>query len=271
VLGRLRGLHILLAEDNLINQQIARELLEEHGIKVTVANNGHEAIEQLSDGHFDCVLMDVRMPEMDGIEATQLIRANPDTANTLVIAMTANARLEDREECQQAGMNDFISKPVDPAQFFRVLLKWLHPLAKPEDVAVDLLPESKTNAQESIEPTGGEVNTAMIAAMVKNNPDKIVRFTRTFLSSTREGIGSIHQALAAQDIAQLIQSGHRFKASCHSMGASRLSALMAQLEDQAKAGDLASLETTVAAIDAAWQSIETELTDYIRRIEKAGA
>ncbi len=121
----LQGTHILLADDNIVNQMVATKLLEYAGIVVSVANNGKEAITLLRSSPFDCVLMDVQMPEMDGLEATRQIRSDPALSNTLIIAMTACALNEDRELCKVAGMDDFISKPVQPQLLYSTLTKWL--------------------------------------------------------------------------------------------------------------------------------------------------
>src|SRR5262249_31931674 len=115
---RLRGARVLLAEDNEINQQIAIELLQGAGASVTVAHHGREAVEILSQGAtppaFDVVLMDLQMPEMDGYQATAKLRAEPRFATLPIIAMTAHATMEERQRCLAAGMNDHISKPIDP-------------------------------------------------------------------------------------------------------------------------------------------------------------
>lgn len=124
---RLKGFTVLVVEDNELNQQVAKGLLEYNGASVTIANHGDEALEMLRIASFDCVLMDVQMPVMDGLEATQLIRANPQWSDTLVIAVTANADQHHRELCQNAGMNDFLAKPIDPERLVNVLLKWLVP------------------------------------------------------------------------------------------------------------------------------------------------
>jgi PAS domain S-box-containing protein len=110
--GGLQGAEVLLVEDNAVNQLVARELLQHAGVAVTIAGNGREALEHLLERRFDCVLMDVQMPVMDGFEATRRIRALPALADTFVIAMTANAGSEDRERCRAAGMDDFITKPI---------------------------------------------------------------------------------------------------------------------------------------------------------------
>ncbi len=121
----LRGARILLAEDNEINQMLAFELLTAEGFLVEIAGNGREAIEKLQAGDFALVLMDVQMPEMDGIMATQEIRAHPEYENLPILAMTANAMLGDRDQSIAAGMNDHLSKPIDPYQMFHTICKWL--------------------------------------------------------------------------------------------------------------------------------------------------
>ncbi len=125
----LAGVRILLAEDNRINQNVARELLESVGVIVEVANNGEEAVHILQDrgDEFDGVLMDVQMPVMDGYEATRAIRENPVLSDLPVIAVTAHAMQGDRDKCLQSGMNDYVAKPITPELLFSVLTRWTRP------------------------------------------------------------------------------------------------------------------------------------------------
>ncbi|MCP4252832.1 MAG: response regulator, partial [Candidatus Scalindua sp.] len=109
----IRGSKVLLAEDNEINQQVARELLEKAGLIVTIANNGKEVVEKVEGSEFELVFMDVQMPEMNGLEATGCIRKNPRFLNLPIVAMTAQAMSGDREKCIEAGMDDYITKPID--------------------------------------------------------------------------------------------------------------------------------------------------------------
>ncbi|MEJ1343481.1 MAG: response regulator [Candidatus Sedimenticola sp. (ex Thyasira tokunagai)] len=119
------GLQVLLVDDNAINLEVAKELLESIGLLVDTAENGRLALESIHSKRYELVLMDMQMPEMDGLEATRMVRQMPKLSNLPVLAMTANIYKEDREACLDAGMNDFVSKPVNPSDLFSVLSKWL--------------------------------------------------------------------------------------------------------------------------------------------------
>jgi len=127
----IRGADILVAEDNDTNQRVAVGILENAGMRVTVASNGREAVDWVCKARFDAVLMDVQMPELDGFEATRAIRRDARFASLPIIALTAHAMSDDRRRCLDAGMNDYISKPIDQTSLFRCLIRWIAPEAGP--------------------------------------------------------------------------------------------------------------------------------------------
>jgi CheY-like chemotaxis protein len=123
--ARFAGARILLAEDEPVNQEISRLWLEDAGLTIELADDGVQAVDMAKRQRYALILMDVQMPNLNGIEATRAIRALAGYAETPILAMTANAFAEDRQACIEAGMNDHIGKPVDPEQLFATLLKWL--------------------------------------------------------------------------------------------------------------------------------------------------
>ena len=126
-LDAIRGAQILLVEDNEINQQVARELLEKEGFVVTIANDGQEGVDRVKKAAYDVVLMDVQMPVMGGYEATETIRTDPRFKDLPILAMTANAMAVDKEDALKSGMNDHIAKPIEPKKLYSTLVQWIQP------------------------------------------------------------------------------------------------------------------------------------------------
>lgn len=248
-IGAIRNSRILLAEDNLFNQQVARELLEEAGVHVSIANNGQEAVDLTRKQHFDCVLMDVQMPEMDGLEATRLIRANPSTADLRVIALTANTQQADRDMCLAAGMDDFISKPFLPEQFYATIAKWLshghdegvtEPALAAAPAAAPVVAATVTSGDPRI------IDLAVLAKMVGNDPAKIRKFSLKFLESAEKGMAEIETALEKNDMAALTALGHRIKSAARSVGAIGFADLCHALEQLKEGGNVEQAREIVA-------------------------
>jgi two-component system sensor histidine kinase/response regulator len=121
----IRGARVLLAEDNLVNQQVAAAFLRAGGLEVTLAENGLEAVDWVKKARFDVVLMDMQMPGMDGIDATRVIRKLPQGLGLPIIAMTAAALDSDRQDCLAAGMNAHVAKPIDAERLVKTLIDWV--------------------------------------------------------------------------------------------------------------------------------------------------
>ena len=204
----LRGARILLAEDNLFNQQVTRELLELSGAVVTVANNGQEALKRLKEAAYDCVLMDIQMPVMDGLEATRAIRAAPELRDNLVIAMTANAWSEDRELCLSVGMNDFLSKPVRPAQMIAILDEWL-----------------ACN-------TPTPVDMHVLTALYDGDIDKMRAIATKFVNFSNVDIEGLQRAFEASDLESIRVLGHKMQSGARQLGAAKFADICELLEKQ---------------------------------------
>ena len=264
----IRGRKILLAEDNLFNQQVASEFLEEVGAIVVIANNGIEALNLLRNTHFDCVLMDVQMPEMDGLEATRQIRANANLSNMRILAMTANARKEDRDACLAAGMNDFVAKPIVPEKFFATLAKCLLTTPNP--------PFLQTSSHEIKQGTGGKkrgekmdtcdppgdlpiFDVNVLSKMVLGKPDRMRKFAGLFKESAHKGLSELDEALLREDLASIAALGHRLKSSARAIGALSFGALCQSLEQFKQVDDIHLARQIVARLHALLLHVEEQL------------
>jgi CheY-like chemotaxis protein len=123
-----QDLPILLVEDNKVNQIVATKMWEAKGFQVDLALDGLQAVEMVKQKEYALILMDIQMPEMDGIEATRVIRSDPKFASLPIVALTANAMEDDQRHCLEAGMNDFIAKPINPVFLYQTILKWAKPV-----------------------------------------------------------------------------------------------------------------------------------------------
>ncbi|PWF41602.1 CHASE domain-containing protein [Massilia glaciei] len=257
VLEEIAGAYILLVEDNIFSQQVGQELLEELHATVVVANNGKEAIDMMLKERFDCVLMDVQMPVMDGFEATAAIRADPRLRDSLVIAMTANAGMADRARCLAAGMDEFVSKPIAPQVLFEVIARWLRkrPARNGRRRAVGAGDEAptKTGAAPLVSSDAGLLDMEALAATFGRDPDKMRKYAFMFLDSARDGLAEISEAHARGDLVRLAELGHRTKSSARAVGAASFGQVSFELE-QLRAGG--TLEQAQAIIDQMYPLLE---------------
>ncbi|WP_326535515.1 PAS domain-containing hybrid sensor histidine kinase/response regulator [Pseudorhodoferax sp.] len=241
----LRGARLLLAEDNEINQEIALELLQSAGAVVRVAGNGRAALELLAqDGAFDAVLMDMQMPVMDGLEATQHIRADPRHAKLPVIAMTAHAMVEERARCLAAGMVDHITKPLDPPEVFRCLLRWIGP--RPADAAAA---SRRTASQRPALPDMPELDVEAGLARVAGNRRLYDRLLRQFAADQADAAHRIAAALVAGQRDEAVHIAHAVRGVAGNVGLVRVQYAAAAVESALRQGRDAAPQ--VAAMDAA--------------------
>ena len=220
---RLRGVRILLAEDNEINQQIAVELLEGVGATVEVANDGLEAVRKLLEQpvppNVDVVLMDLQMPEMDGYQATRKIRSDPRFASFPIIAMTAHATVEERQKCLEAGMNGHVSKPIDPSALFETLERFVSPTGK-DSAAPPQEPAPAAVAEADELPDVPGLNVAEGLVRVAGNKKLYRKLLRQFSNTEADAAQRIASALAEKDRALAERLAHTVKGVAGNIGAS---------------------------------------------------
>jgi signal transduction histidine kinase/CheY-like chemotaxis protein/HPt (histidine-containing phosphotransfer) domain-containing protein len=246
----LHGMRILLAEDNSFNQQVACEFLEFAGAIVRVADNGREALDLLRQDRFDCVLMDVHMPEIDGLEATRQIRSDPALAAVRIIAMTANARNEDRESCLAAGMDDFITKPIRPELLYPMLAAG----RKGKRSGAPAAPPGAANAVRS-----QLIDLSVLAPLVRNDGAKIRKYAHRFIELSREGLAQVEAALEEQDMEEVGRLGHRMKSPARSVGAIPFAELCEKLEQFTDSRDAADAAGTATELRLMLDRIAAEI------------
>jgi two-component system, sensor histidine kinase and response regulator len=273
---RLRGARILLTEDNDINQQIAVELLEGTGATVTVANNGREAVEILSDGPqpppFDVVLMDLQMPEMDGYQATAKLRSDARFAALPIIAMTAHATIEERERCLVSGMNDHISKPIDPGALFETVARYYRSapgksasvpvMAKTSDPVVKTagIPVIESRADNTEIPTVEGLDSAEGLLRVAGNRKLYLKLLRQFSVQQSDAPAQITELLKAADRPAAERAAHTVKGVAGNLGVKPVQLAAGELEKAIHDG------ADAACLESLRQQFATVLTPFIDRL-----
>ncbi len=236
----VQGARILLVEDNDINQQIASELLIDAGFVVEVADNGLIALEMVKRSDYGLVLMDMQMPVMDGLSATAAIRRISRLNAMPIVAMTANAMEEDRRNCLQAGMNDFLTKPIDPEALWSMLLKWIKPrqaavTPKPEAITLPQFLAGATVRSELPEGIAGlDVNNGLTRMMGKK--PLYVAMLRKYVAGQSPCIRNIRDALDAGDRATAQRLAHTLKGVSGTIGATQIPALADAVEHAIRDG-----------------------------------
>jgi two-component system sensor histidine kinase/response regulator len=225
---RLRGVRILLTEDNEINQQIAIELLEGAGATVAVAGNGREAVDRLArraEGEsYDLVLMDLQMPEMDGFQATAKIRSDPRFAKLPIVAMTAHATIEERQRCLAAGMDDHVAKPIDPDQLIETVVRVCGAARQPKPAEADaaLATIAGLDARDGLARVGG-------------NRDLYRKLLRQFVDEQGGAVVAVRGASRAGDVETAARVAHSLKGVAGNLGAGQVYAAAGALEQALRA------------------------------------
>lgn len=221
----LAGARILLVEDNPINQELAEELLRGAGAAVTVANNGKQALEKLVAAPFDCVLMDVQMPVMDGLAATRAIRAQEAYRDLPIIAMTAGALPSERERTLQAGMNDHVTKPIDVDQLFSVILRCMK---RPLPTTVRPVPAPQAVSGTSVPPA---LDVVRGVELLSGNRQTYRRILKIFLETGAGTVDNLQRAIDQGDLATVSALAHSLKGSAGAIGALAMQDVSRRLDE----------------------------------------
>jgi len=290
------GCRVLLAEDNLINREVAVGMLERMGCHVHVVTDGRSACEAFARERFDLVLMDCQMPEMDGFEATRELRRIErargqkagESGAVPIVALTANAVSGEREKCFEAGMNDFLSKPFHRAALQNMVVRWAvwgragvvpaSPGGAPAPAAQEPAPSapgpaaSQTDAGEL--PLLDREAIKQIRTLQKpGRPDLLARLVETFLASLPREIETLEQALSRGDGATAVRIAHTYKSSSANLGAMALSVSFAEIEKRARSGAVDGLLELTGALRAAYARVAPLLRAEVeagRPVEAAG-
>ncbi|MBF0610203.1 MAG: response regulator [Magnetococcales bacterium] len=225
----LQGMRVLLVEDNVVNQQIATELLEMVQIVVDTADHGEIALAKTQSGTYDVVLMDVQMPVMDGYTATVEIRKHHPPHKLPIIAMTANAMTSDREKCLAAGMNDYIAKPIDPAEMYATLARWVKPGGKTNSHS--LLPLADASmAGHPVLPDLPGIHVAAGLNRLSGNLGSYLKVLTKFAHNQAGAVAEIRQALDSGDRGKATRVAHSLKGIAGSIGVEELATMAGELE-----------------------------------------
>ena len=236
----LRGAWLLLVEDNEVNQEVAQHILNDAGIRVDIAGNGAIALAKIAENAYDGVLMDCQMPVMDGYQATRKLRQDPRYSNLPVIAMTANAMVGDKEKCLDAGMNDFIAKPIDVAQLFGTLARWIAPATPQEMAAVVAHPEAEL-------PVIAGLKMAEAMRRVGGNAALMRKLLDRFVETQFDAMQRIVAAIENNQLETAIREAHTLKGLAGNIGAGGLADSAARVEHLLSLGSHDGLPQALAA------------------------
>jgi CheY-like chemotaxis protein len=247
-------LHILLAEDNAVNQKVALHLLKRLGYRADVAANGLEVLEALRRQTYDVVFMDVQMPEMDGLTATQKICQEWGINRPRIIAMTANAMQGDRQLCLDAGMDDYLSKPIRIESLSRALSKCAvhsHPLEQPPETILD------RSALQDILQLDPHEGTALLSEVVTSYLEDACKLLQTLKASSLQG-----------DLSTLQRAAHTLKSTSAMLGATQLADLCRELETQARMGTLEQVAPKVRQLEAEYDRVKASLQMELQQCQR---
>jgi CheY-like chemotaxis protein/HPt (histidine-containing phosphotransfer) domain-containing protein len=252
--ARRYPVRVLLADDNPINQKVGVSVLQKLGYRADIANNGLEVLQALEQKAYDVLFLDVQMPEMDGLEAARRIGQRwPAEKRPRIIAMTGNALIGDREKCLEAGMDDYITKPIRIADLQSALERWANPRQKKSDTSFLSRPTAI--------PVEQLLDQNILAELREMPPSEGISMLRElidlFLESAPKRIAQIRES--SSNAAQLSFHAHALKSMSLNLGAKRVVEISRQLEESARAGELSAVPSLLTDLDSAYLQTQSAL------------
>jgi len=247
---RLDAKRILVAEDVELNQHLAKHILEARGANVAIANNGHEALQLVRENFFDCILMDVQMPEMDGIKATQCIRqlADPAKASVPIIALTANVHRDDIQKYKDAGMNDYLAKPFDESGLLLVILRNQLFMGNGKD-------QSASKTEQNL------YDLSMIQNMSGGDERFLEKMIKLFIETVPQNVKELTTAVETKNWEQTAKMAHKLKSTVDSMGIKSIHSDIRLVESNAKQ------QTNLDQIPALVEKVESTISKCIMQLQ----
>ncbi|MCO6440733.1 MAG: response regulator [Nitrococcus mobilis] len=261
---QLSALRILLAEDSIVNQKLTLGLLQKHGHDVTVANNGKQAVAAIDRDHFDVVLMDIQMPEMDGLEAAAVIRAKETKSgqHVPIIALTAHAMAGDRERCLEAGMDGYVSKPIRARELFDTIAALIATEAPAR--AGETPPAAQGQAKaEPVTFAGELIHWSVALQTAQGNQDFLKELVQLLLEESAKLFVEIHTAIEEQDAKALQRAAHTLKSSLKALGASSVAQAAERLEIIGRENQLIGADEAASLLHQRFDSLKIELLAFL--------
>jgi PAS domain S-box-containing protein len=250
----LRELRILLVEDNEINQDVIGELLRQSGAIVAIAANGAEAVAMIKEKPFDLVLMDVQMPVMDGFKATSEIRKDNRFTELPIIALTANAQTDEKRQAKQAGMNDYITKPIEPKLLFNVIAHWTHnEMPEPQAPPEDEMPELRIKG----------VDTDAALRRLNNDEDAYLQLLEKFIHNHKPDLKEIAALLDRQSWEEIRLKAHAVRGAALNLGVGDLGEALKQVEQAALDKDTAQVKEYLGTANKTMDALRRNLKKVI--------
>ena len=251
---------VLLVEDNEFNQEVATEFLSMLGLETVLAADGEQALARLQATSFDLVLMDLQMPVMDGYEATRRIRSDPSLAALPIIAMTAHAMTQERERCAALGMNDYVTKPIDPERFAATLATWTRPAAPPAQGEV------RVRLEPGAAPVLPGIAYAKGLALCLGAPDRFEKRLKRFIQIIENPAEEIRSALARGDAGTAHRGAHSMVSAAGMIGAEDLAAKSLALQEALGEGVPGTVEAALDRLDQAFRLVREGLMAHFTAV-----